>query len=422
MERKPMDVTMLIPFGLFTAWRKGDGSDASTVHKFYTRGVWRDRSPGARVLLLVRILFLWPLSTAVMTALGIAMNGAAARRRFGKPLWRQIAEQLHLAVRHSVPPPWYYVFGLWDDARRSKAPLYILRYETKGAIYRALRRVFDGSAKALRSKLGFDEICREHGLPVPSLVMLLSNGVVNRGKLPLPEADLFVKPVKARGGTGAERWEWRGDGRYRSHTGEVCTESQLVEQLAQRSHEKPLLVQRRVVNHPEITDLTTGALATARLMTALNEDEVPEVVWAVFRMGLDPSSPVDNYHAGGLVTGIDLETGALSQASAGGSPGMPRVAGFVRCDEHPRTGARIQGRKLPFWPEAMDLARSAHAAFPRVAVVGWDIALAPDGPVLIEGNSAPDVDLMQVGHQAPIGDTRFAAVLAHHLRRMSAKA
>jgi hypothetical protein len=420
-NRIPMAVTILIPFSLLWPWRRWDGSDASTLHECYARGAWRGRSFGARAALLARILVWWPISTVALIAACTLVNGAATRRRFGKPVWRQIAEQIHLAIRHSVPPPWYYIFGLWDDAQRKRAHLFILRYETKGAIYRLLRAHLGGSGNALNNKKTFQKVCRDHGLPAPSLLMVLRDGRVVDGKRPLPESDLFVKPVKARGGTGTERWEWIGSGRYRSNTGDECSEEELVSRLAEQSREKPLLVQHRIRNHPDLADVTTGALATARLMTAINEKNEPEVVLAVFRMGLTPDSPVDNFHAGGLVTSIDLATGELGQASGGGSPGMPKVAKMIRCDTHPLTGSPIKDRRLPFWSEAKDLAVRAHVAFPGLPVVGWDIAITSDGPILVEGNSAPDVDLMQVGHQAPIGDTRLAAILAHLVREACAE-
>ena len=57
---------------------------------------------------------------------------------------------------------------------------------------------------------------------------------------------------------------------------------------------------------------------------------------------------------------------------------------FVWHDTHPLTGGRIAGRVLPHWQEAVDLAIRAHAAFSEWAVIGWDIAWTPDGPVLLE--------------------------------------
>jgi hypothetical protein len=410
-----MDVTILLPPTPLFAWRRCDGSDASVVHKAFARGVWVDRSIAERALLVLRILVGWPFVTVAMIAACTGVNGAVTRKRFGRPIWRQVSDQIGLAIRHSVPPPWYYIFGLWDDAKRKQAHLYIFRYETKRAIYRFLRAHLRGSARALVDKLEFDRRCRKHGLPVATLVAIVRDGAIE-GNRPLPEADLFVKPVSGRGGSGAERWEWIASNRYRNHRGEEYTETELVALLSERSLENPLLVQQRVRNHPDLLEMTTGALATARVMTVRNERDEFEVGFAVFRTGFAPDSPVDNYHAGGLVMAIDLDTGELGQASGGGSTGMPRVANLVRCDVHPVTGARIRGRKLPCWNEVKQLAIRAHGSFAGMAVVGWDIAITAEGPILIEGNSGPDVDLMQVGHQAPIGNTRVAAALAHHLK------
>ena len=71
---------------------------------------------------------------------------------------------------------------------------------------------------------------------------------------------------------------------------------------------------------------------------------------------------------------------------------------------------------LPFWGETLALARQAHAAFPFCTVVGWDIAITASGPVVIEGNSNPDVDIMQRPFRAPLGSTRFGELLAFHLK------
>jgi hypothetical protein len=122
-------------------------------------------------------------------------------------------------------------------------------------------------------------------------------------------------------------------------------------------------------------------------------------------------SPVDNVHAGGIAARVDIPTGRLSKATDLG----------VRPDSqwhahHPATGATIEGRVLPFWRETLDLARRAHSeAFGDLLMVGWDIGLTDDGPILVEGNIGPDVDGVQRRSRQPLGQTRLGAALAHLL-------
>jgi len=52
-----------------------------------------------------------------------------------------------------------------------------------------------------------------------------------------------------------------------------------------------------------------------RALTCLDEQGRPELIAAVFRMAIGGNRTVDNIHAGGIAAGIDLETGAMSQAS-----------------------------------------------------------------------------------------------------------
>jgi hypothetical protein len=94
--------------------------------------------------------------------------------------------------------------------------------------------------------------------------------------------------------------------------------------------------------------------------------------------------------------------------------------GWVR--HHPTTGAPIRGKRLPCWDEVKQLAVRAHGAFRPRVLIGWDIAITNEGPVIIEGNRGPDMDLMQrfmdVGFCAD--GHRFGELLAYHLQARAA--
>jgi hypothetical protein len=190
-------------------------------------------------------------------------------------------------------------------------------------------------------------------------------------------------------------------------------EKALLEHFGTLSMGERYLIQRRLVPHPELADLSADVLTTVRIMTILDEDGAFEATHAVYRMPMTASAKVDNFHAGGLAAKVDIETGELGQASdIGLNPHSEWHA------SHPVTSARIDGRKLPFWKETLDLAQRAHTAMRERTVIGWDIAIVDDGPVMIEGNSGADLDIIQRTHREPMGDSRFGELLAHHLETL----
>jgi hypothetical protein len=230
----------------------------------------------------------------------------------------------------------------------------------------------------------------------------------------LPPTDLFVKPIAGRGGRGAQRWRWNA-GQYCGPQGDLLSGQAFLERLADQSRTIPHLVQPNMVNHSDIADLGNGALATVRFLTCLNERGEPEIFGASFRMPIGKDCIVDNIHAGGIAAAVDLETGMLGEAS---NLGADARLGWL--SSHPDTGAPIEGRILPGWRSMKELAIAAHRAFADRVVVGWDIALLQDGPCLVEGNSGPDVDLIQRPLRRGIGQGRFAELLDFHLRRIEA--
>jgi hypothetical protein len=150
-------------------------------------------------------------------------------------------------------------------------------------------------------------------------------------------------------------------------------------------------------------------------MTCRNERGEYEVTNAAFRMAQGDNIVVDNFHAGGILAKVDIRTGVLGRATDGALALGP---GTGWCERHPETGGTILGRRLPLWPQVLDLARRAHAtAFRDHVVIGWDVAICDDGPRLIEGNKGPDLDLVQRSHGEPLGNTRFGQLLAYNLQR-----
>jgi hypothetical protein len=130
-------------------------------------------------------------------------------------------------------------------------------------------------------------------------------------------------------------------------------------------------------------------------------------------MAIGRNNVVDNLHAGGIATAVDLETGVLGSAS---DLGADSRLGWM--DSHPVSGAQIKGTRLPMWSEVRDFAIRAHRAFDDRVLVGWDIAIAPNGPILVEGNGAPDLDIMQRFVRHGVMAARLGVLLAFHVSQM----
>jgi hypothetical protein len=114
---------------------------------------------------------------------------------------------------------------------------------------------------------------------------------------------------------------------------------------------------------------------------------------------------------------VDIATGRLGRAS---DLGMDASLGWFSA--HPDTGEAIEGRVLPFWDEARRLAIRAHRAFADRVVIGWDIAILENGPILIEGNGNPDLDIIQRFMRVGLRGQRFGELVAFHLRQRTLRA
>ncbi len=402
-----------LPMAFRWMLRRGRAADdlppADYLHRYYAATYWR--LPLGPVKLVFCTL-LWPIALAVAIRVFTKRNGKAIAERTGITVADQVAGQLCMAKDHAIAPFWFYMFELYRPERAQQAGLYLTAHETIGPAYTLLQPPV--GADGMDDKIWFAEHCHEKGVRAVPVLMHFAQGrrqPLKGGVETLPGSDLFVKPRSGSGGHRMERWDWQSGDRYKNAHGDILTRDALVRKLEQQSLKDDYLVQPRLSNHAALDDISNGALATIRLLTCRNEEGRPEAVNAAFRMAIG-NAVVDNFHQGGLATAVDFETGTIGIAS---DIGVRPDVGWR--ETHPVSGARFAGRTLPYWKEAVALAVAAHEAFPERVIVGWDVAMLPDGPMIIEGNGKPDLDIHQRAERGPLGNARIAHLLKYNVQK-----
>jgi hypothetical protein len=416
LPRPPIKVPTFPPPHLLLWPGLRKGSALWRLRRAY-RIAWRRRFAVRDYCRMGFALLAWPPAAAVLAFRSTRANGARYRRQTGVGLVSQFLAQAYLAIVHRMLPHYYYVFELQRPELFRRAAEYLTRTETKGGVYRALKQRENRHLLVhINDKLVFSAFYQKHKVrAVPVLAGFRAGArLADIGPAELPAgADLFVKPIEGRGGGGTESWQALPDRRYRNSHGVESTLTALLDHVATLSKQGgEYLIQPRLTNHPDIADLTPGALSTVRLLTILNEAGEPEAVNAAFRMAISKTSPVDNFHAGGIAAAVDMQTGMLGPAS-----GLGLGGDFAWHETHPLTGGRIVGRRLPDWRTAVDLAVAAHRLLAPRVIVGWDVGFLPDGPCLVEGNVGPDADIHQRVERRPVGNARYGELLAFHLER-----
>ena len=393
--------------GLWLLSQGTDGADLQSLDAAFASRYWRPEGVG-EVLELAAAVVAWPVALVAGSLWYTARNSAAVRRRVGKGAARQIADQLRLYFSTGVLAPWYYIFSLDEDGEAERARSFLQRFQTKTCLFVLLK---PEKGSPLNDKARFAQHCVDHGIRTVDVIMHLEGSIPGAA---LPDRDLFVKWSRGRGGRGAERWDRVAPFVYSGPGGRILSGDELLKRLVRRSRDRALVVQPRLHPHPVFAEITAGALPTARVVTCLNEAGEPEVIVSILRTSIGANRTVDNMHAGGIAAAVDIESGRLSRAS---DLGTNSRLGWLSA--HPDTGAPIEGLVLPYWEETKRLAMNAHRVFRDRVVIGWDIAILDDGPIIIEGNGNPDMDIMQRFMRVGLRRHRLGELIAFHLKRLA---
>ena len=152
--------------------------------------------------------------------------------------------------------------------------------------------------------------------------------------------------------------------------------------------ENEYMLEQVIVQHPDLCKINPHSVNSIRIITMLDKEKHLRIMNAVLRCASD-ESVIDNYTAGGIVTGIDAKTGVLLANSKSKTSDL-----LIR---HPLTNTIIPGIQIPFWDEVLDTVTQAAMVLPEIRMIGWDVAVTPTGPVIIEANHMPGFSTMQWG-------------------------
>ncbi|WP_394749710.1 sugar-transfer associated ATP-grasp domain-containing protein [Spongiimicrobium salis] len=142
---------------------------------------------------------------------------------------------------------------------------------------------------------------------------------------------------------------------------------------------KPFIFQKIIAQHEKINAINPNSINTLRIDSYINTQGEPELLSAFMRFGI-AGSIQDNASTGGFCVPISLEKGTLGPYGEQ----LMKYGGEV-FTQHPNTGYLLNGFEIPFFQEACALVKKGCLAF-NCRILGWDIAVTPNGPIVIEAN------------------------------------
>lgn len=140
----------------------------------------------------------------------------------------------------------------------------------------------------------------------------------------------------------------------------------------------PHLLEERVVQSEVMAKLHPASVNTVRCITFNTRHGIVDPYYFM-KIG-QAGSFVDNGGAGGILVGIDRETGRLN---TDGYDEMNR-----KYISHPDSRITFRDYQLPEWEQLKSVCREISAQLPTVKYIGWDMAHTDDGWVIIEGNGS----------------------------------
>lgn len=323
-------------------------------------------------------------------------DGAPTRRTYSVSYAQQFAEAWHLFKLNQLEPYEYNDNHLSDPKLTLADKERFLSYNQACVLNAQLNPLY---ARGILLKFVFSQFMGTYGIPTPRSYGLFDpdfgytpqrepfrtvddlRRVIEKNNL----SEFVIKPAGGAKGTGITVITGRKGDLFLSGDEREYSYADLWKLMLDGfnkglpHHRDCILMQERIRQHPALEAIHPGCTNTIRLMTFVTQAGEIEIIGRIIKFGRGKTM-VDNVDKGAMMAAISSSglIGPLVKYS-------PERLEYI--DRHPDTNAQIAGLQLPFFTEAMALAREAQLRLPQLRSLGFDIAITPTGPVIIEGNA-----------------------------------
>ncbi len=234
----------------------------------------------------------------------------------------------------------------------------------------------------LKDKLLFSRFAEQHGIRTPKIVCVV-NGTdfeVDNQKIAVKSLsdfkrlvfekigrDVFIKPTDGVRGKNCFKIEI------------AKTDDLYLGKLFKTIKGQRYIFQELIIQHPVINSINASSINTIRVDTYKDNDGNIHILTPFIRLGRD-ASITDNTGTGGFIVPVDLEKAVFNDY---GIQYLNVGTDFLY--EHPDSKVQFKNLKVPFAGEITALVKEI-AAVAADRLVGWDVAISENGPLIVEGN------------------------------------
>jgi hypothetical protein len=354
--------------------------EALRIRRHLTSRRWQRFPVFARPFLAIALRGLW-LGYSLELARR-AVRGSAPALRFR--LWRRAVQRAWL---YGSPPR----ITIADASR--PAP-YNRVGELDDSHWRRLWPVLGDRAVAtqVQDKVATAERIAPFGAKTPRVFCEIARGgSVDPAKLPWPaDGMLFVKPRHGSRARGAMSLSRLVGEMYLVNGARTENSAGLAARLSRLAAQDSLLVQKFCRPSPETRELSTETCVQIRINSARypGKDSFVADAYVVIQ---PPKDHAATTLTTALAVPVEPATGIMEQ-------GYFRKEPLRLYDTVPWNGAPVFRRQAPAYQAAVEMVLSASRAFPRTPVLGWDVLLTDEDPVILEANMGLGWDLLHTWH------------------------
>lgn len=143
------------------------------------------------------------------------------------------------------------------------------------------------------------------------------------------------------------------------------------------------IIEERIIQNEKISQLSPYGLADIRMINYKGSN-----IKAMLRIATMASDGRANLHQGGIGVAVDLASGNTFTAQMSGED----------ISHHPDTDVPLLDVGVPYWSQLLRLCEEISEVIP-MGYLGIDIAMSEDGPIILEVNARPGIEIQNISHE-----------------------